>query len=167
VIKRLGASILVLGAALLSCARMNVRLPAGSCGDLSYWSLPATLVLHEHPSDTRTAEELQTQARINLIKRAAEAQCRAQSGQYPASLSALASPPPRVRAAVGRCVADTLLLADAWSQPIEYRVLASGGLLIRSSGPDLQLGTADDIGLPPPNSALRRAFEVETECHRE
>ncbi len=146
---------------VLSCARPP--LASRACGDLVLWRLPETLVLTE----SRTAEELQTHARINLIKRAAEAQCRVAAGRYPPSLEVLAAPSQAVLAAVGRCVVDSALTRDGWSNPIEYRVEARRGLLIRSAGPDSVFGTKDDVGLPAEGSRYRKSFDVSRECFGE
>lgn len=160
------AIVVLVGATIVACARPGLNRLQSPCGDLILWRLPATLVTYQTPSDMRTREEIQTHARISLIKRAAEAQCRAQGGRYPETLAELASPSPEVLAVVGRCTVDPLTFYDGWEMPLEYRIREGQGVYIRSSGPDLQFGTADDIELPTRDSPFWTEFDIETTCKR-
>lgn len=150
-----------------ACVQTRGRTADGACGELVHWRLPSQLAVHPVPDDSRDPSVLRTQARINLLKHAAEAQCRLAGGVYPSTLQDLAEPPREVRSQVGACVADTALIRDAWDAILRYRLSTVGEVEIVSSGPDGTFGTRDDISLPNYESPYRESFEIAKECRTE
>lgn len=159
----LGVGVMLALTVIVTTSRTGVANAGSHCGDLVAWKISHPLIEH-HPTEPRDYATLQTQARINLIKLAAEKFCRVNAGQYPRSIDDLVSPPSAVRARLGKCVVDSLLTNDAWNRAIRYSVAAYDTVSILSSGSDMLFGTADDIGLPVAGSQFAATFDLSTEC---
>jgi len=134
-----------------------------ACDQVVIWSLPHGLILNKTKSDSRDANTLGTQARINGIALAATAYCYAHKGEYPLSLGTIIDSSPTAASMPERCRAEGDWLTDFWGHPIYYGVI-DGRLVIQSAGPDGIFATSDDIGLPTVNDPLAEIAVIRLAC---
>lgn len=152
------------GAAAAACARstpasQSTPLPAGDCGQLKEWQLPADLYVNAVGDDTRPSDLLATQSRLNSLATVAELHCRV-TGRYPASLEEMRSFSGGRRDAP-HCAFRADYAVDAWDRPMRFRVV-TGIPVLMSDGPDGVPGTTDDVTLPSAQDRLSRPIDVST-----
>ena len=137
----------------------------GRCPNVVTWRMPDGVV-DMTASDTRSAEVIQTQARINLISLATVFYCRTR-GAMPTTSGALIEASKSIPEEFKSCRISDSFFEDAWGHPI-YVSLRSGpgGFVVSSAGADGVFATADDIPTPSKAMSHTEAASFEQYCRQ-
>lgn len=149
---------------LQACRYRGTPAPSASpaCEPHVRWSMPAMTNVERTAADSRSKEQLVSQARIDAFILAAEAACRSNGGAYPESLDGLLTLPDQA----SQCRLRHTDLHDGWGRAIFYGVVGDG-FIIRSAGPDGLFATPDDIGPPTLDDPHAETFDLPVVCYHE
>lgn len=157
--------VVVVFALLASCGRQPWRYTTpgnapAACRQVWVWQMPERNLVERTLEDSRSADTLLTQARLNALALAAAAQCL-ERGSPPRRLTEIVAEPMDRRADV--CTTEPAFLHDAWDTELQYSFEVNR-MVVRSAGPDREFLTADDLRLPDQSEAHAMLIDVRGVC---